>query len=69
MIWEDFRVGDVVECDKDLLLVVHTNATQIHLLGLDITSELNDAGPGVVEVWDLDEEGWPLVVKNTKLVH
>ncbi len=68
MNWSEFHVGDVVENDDDLLLVVQVDVTKVHLLALDVVSHYNEATVGGIEVWDRQDKAYERVAKNTRIV-
>lgn len=67
MEWSDFQVGDVVQSDNDLLLVISVSHKKLHLLALHIESTFSESSPGSVEIWNGREEGWDRVVARTEL--
>ncbi len=67
MKWSDVQTGDVIEHEKDLLLVLHVSEKEIVVLALDVQSNYNEASAGVVETWPYGN-GANSVVKGAVLL-
>ena len=51
MIWHEIQVGDVLEHDEDLLLVLVASDLLIQLVNIDVRS-WHDVVTGEIEVWE-----------------
>ncbi len=71
MTWFEIQVGDVLEHDGDLLLVLKASRHLIRVVALDVRSQLDEASPGAIEDWARTEDGWDSgenMVKSATLV-
>lgn len=68
MKWERVRVGDLIDADGDLLLVVEATPERLRLLTLDDASGLlTGAVVGVVETWEAADGEWAAVVGTARI--